>query len=262
MATILVIDDERMLCDLLQEVLRRQGHEVFTAYSGREGVAAYRRHRPRFTLLDLHLPDMNGIEVLRQIRERDPKGAVIVLTGAASDHLEREARELGITDFLIKGLALDVLIGAVQRAMNEPLSPAGARSVLQGGRSILVVDDEPQIRDLLTKYLTPKHYRVHAAQDGPAALALVDLERPDLVVLDMYMPGMNGVAVFRRLRAKHYTGGIMMLTSSQDENLLKEALDLGALDIVGKPADLERIELAIQVSLTLSVDKREGCGVT
>ncbi len=252
MATILVIDDERLLCDLLQEMLRRHGHEVFTAYSGREGIEAHRQRRPHFTLLDLHLPDMSGIEALKQIREIDPNGAVMVLTGAASDHLEREARELGITDFLIKGLALDIIVGAVQRATNEPLSPTGARSVLQGGRSILVVDDEPQIRDLLTKYLTQKHYRVLAAQDGPAALALVDLEQPDLVVLDMYMPGMTGVEVFRKLRDKHYTGGVMMLTSSQDESLLKEALDLGSLDIVGKPADLERIELAIQVSLILS----------
>ena len=252
MATILVIDDERMLCDLFQEVLRRQGHEVFTAYSGREGVTAYRQQRPRFTLLDLHLPDMSGIEVLRQIREIDPKGAVMILTGAASDCLEAEARGWGVTDFLIKGLSLDVIVGAVQRATNIPLSPTGASSGSREERSILVVDDEPQIRDLLTKYLTQKHYRVHAAQDGPAALALVDLERPDLVVLDMNMPGMNGVAVLRKLRDKNFAGGVMMLTSSQDENLLKEALDLGALDIVGKPADLERIELAIQVSLILT----------
>lgn len=252
MATILVIDDERLLCDLLRELLRRQGHEVYTAFSGREGVEAYRRQRPSFTLLDLHLPDMNGIEVLRQIRESDPKGAVMILTGAASDQREREARELGVTDFLIKGLALDVIVGAVQRATNEPLSPTGARAGMREGPSILVVDDEPQIRDLLTKYLTQRNYRVRAAQDGPAALALADLERPDLVVLDMHMPGMNGIEVFRKLRSKNYQGGIMMLTSSQDENLLKEALDLGSLDIVGKPADLERIELAIQVSLILA----------
>ena len=120
MATILVIDDERLLCDLLQEMLRRHGHEVFTAYSGQDGIQAFQRHRPQFTLLDLHLPDMNGIDVLRQ------------------------------------------------------------------------------------------------------------------------------------LRAKNYQGGVMMLTGSQDENLLKEALGLGALDIVGKPADLERIGLAIEVSLILA----------
>ena len=92
MATIPVIDDERMLCDLLRELLRRQGHEVYTAFSGREGIETFRQQRPRFTLLDLHLPDMNGIEVLREIREIDQKGSVMILTGAASDKLERQAR--------------------------------------------------------------------------------------------------------------------------------------------------------------------------
>src|SRR5712692_7445891 len=117
MATILVIDDERMLCDLLQEMLRRHGHEVFTAYSGRGGVALHKERRPHFTLLDLHLPDMNGIEVLTRIREDDPKAAVMILTGAASDKLERQAQELGVTDFLIKGLSPDVLMSAVTRAL-------------------------------------------------------------------------------------------------------------------------------------------------
>ena len=73
MATILVVDDERLLCDLLQEMLRRHGHEVVTAYSGREGIALHKEQRPHFTLLDLHLPDMTGIEVLARIRENDPQ---------------------------------------------------------------------------------------------------------------------------------------------------------------------------------------------
>ena len=254
MATILVVDDERLLCDLLQETLRRQGHEVFTAYSGREALELHRRWRPHFTLLDLHLPDMNGIEVLRRIRESDPEAAVMILTGSASDKLERQAQELGVTDFLIKGLSLEVLAGAVALAL-RPLSDedsAGLPAGMRNGDSILIVDDEPQICDMLAKFLTLRGFRVQTAQDGPAAIALADLERPDLIVLDMHMPGMNGVAVLRRLRAKKYEGGVMMLTASKDEALLKEALDLGSIDIVGKPADLERIGLAIEVSLILT----------
>jgi DNA-binding response OmpR family regulator len=254
MATILVIDDERMLCDLLQEMLRRHGHEVFTAYSGREGIDSYWQRRPHFTLLDLHLPDISGIEVLRQIRENDPKAAVMILTGAASDKLERQAQELGVTDFLIKGLSPEVLMSAVTRAVQSQapsevgsLPPATLNSV-----SILVVDDEPPIRDLLTKFLSSRGFHVHAAQDGPTALALAERERPKLIVLDIDMPGMTGIEVLRKLRAKNYTGGVMMLTGSQDTSLLKEALALGSLDIIGKPFDLERVALAIQVSLILT----------
>ena len=258
MATILVIDDERLLCDLLQEMLRRHGHEVFTAYSGREGIALHKERRPHFTLLDLHLPDMTGIEVLTRIRESDPKAAVMILTGAASDKLERQAQELGVADFLIKGLSPEVLIKAVERGVQSQFpektrpSPHGT----QNGRTILVADDERQICEMLAKFLTSRGFRVHTAQDGPSALALAELERPQLIVLDIHMPGMSGVEVLRRLRAKHYAGGVMMLTGSEDNALLKEALDLGSIDIIGKPADLERIGLAIEVSLILSQPKR------
>src|SRR5438876_3178156 len=262
MATILVIDDERLLCDLLQSSLREHGHEVFAAYTGNEGLASFRRHRPRFTLLDLNLPDLNGIEVLKGIRQIDPESAVIILTGCAADQLERQARALGITDFLIKDLSFEVLIGAVQRAMQvpgksagsptTPAGTAGAPATLQEQHSILIVDDEMQVLDLLTQYLSRHGYYVLSAQDGPAAVSLAERERPHLIVLDLNMPGMNGVEVLRTLRAKRYAGGVMILTGVQDEKLLKEALDLGSIDIVGKPADLERIQLAIEVSLILS----------
>jgi DNA-binding response OmpR family regulator len=254
MATILVIDDERLLCDLLQDMLRRHGHEVFTAYSGSAGIALHKERRPHFTLLDLHLPDMNGIEVLTRIREGDPHAAVMILTGAASDKLERQAQELGVTDFLIKGLPPEVLLSAVTRAVqSQTPSGVGPRpAATQNGDAILVVDDERPICEMLTKFRSSRGIQVHTAQDGPTAVAVAERERPQLIVLDIQMPGMNGVEVLRKLRAKKFAGGVMMLTGSQDAALLKEALDLGSIDIVGKPPDLERIGLAVEVSLILA----------
>jgi DNA-binding response OmpR family regulator len=261
MATILVIDDERLLCDLLQEMLQRHGHEVFTAYSGGEGVARHKERRPHFTILDLHLPDMNGIEVLKRIRENDPTATVLILTGAASDKLEREAQELGVTEFLIKGLSPEVLMGAVTRTV-QAQSPSETGPPTQDNRkgaSILVVDDEQEVCELLTEFLTSRGFRVQSALDGPTALALalVESEPPHLIVLDIMMPGMNGIEVLRRLRAKKYAGGVMMLTASTDSALLKKSLDLEAVDILGKPIDLERLALAIQVGLILNRRSRE-----
>jgi DNA-binding response OmpR family regulator len=264
MAIVLVVDDERLICDLLRAVLSRHGHEVLTATSGREGLELFRQRRPRFTLVDLHMPEMDGIEVLKQIRAMDPQASVIVLTGGGADILEKEnqARELGVTDFLKKGLSLDVLVKAMERAMQLPAKAAEppppseeitrTPSVAQAAESIMIVDDEPLVRDLLTQFLTMRGYRVRAAQDGPAALGLVEQERPKLIVLDMYMPGMNGLEVLRALRAKKYAGGVIALTGSQDEKLLQEVLDLGAVDVMGKPVDLERLALAVQVGCILT----------
>ncbi len=250
MATILVIDDERLLCDLLKEVLSRQGHEVWTAYSGKEGLAQHASHHPQFTLLDLRLNDMHGIEVLREIRRRDSKAPVIVLTGGCTEQQERDVRELGVTDFLVKGLPPDALMKAVASALQS--HPAAASQDAKKSPTILVADDELSIRNLLNQFLTQRGYRVHLAHDGPTALAMAEREQPNLMVLDIGMPGMNGVEVLRTLRSRSYAGGVMMLTGSQDTTLLKEALNLGSIDIIGKPADLERIGLAIDVSLILA----------
>lgn len=262
MATILVIDDERMICDLLRSVFCAHGHEVFTATSGREGLEIFCNRKPRFTLLDLQMPEMNGIEVLQQIRAIDPHAGVIMLTGGATDALEALARGLGVTDFLRKGASLEVLVRTMDRVMQRPVKVTEAppmvmalnkmSAVAPGAPSILVVDDEPQIRRMISQFLTPRGYRVRVAQDGVTALALVREEMPQFVIADMYMPGMNGLELTRQLRAQQYKGGVLALTGSRDEELLQGMLDLGAVDVMAKPVDLERLELVVQVGCILT----------
>ncbi len=258
MATILVVDDERMICDLLRAVLSRHGHEVVTATGGQEALDAFRQCHPRVTLLDLRMPDMDGITLLKRIRAVDPLAAVMVLTAWGTDDLENQARELGVTDFLKKGFSLDVLVSAmdrvVQQAVKAPASstPPSTADTDKPKESILVVDDEPLIRDMLMQFLTLRGYRVRTAQNGQEALELAAEEPPRMVILDMYMPGMSGLEVLRELRARDYKGGVVALTASQDEGMLQQILDLGSVDVMGKPVDLERLSLVLHVGLTLT----------
>ena len=250
MAKILVADDEWLICDLLRRILTPT-HEVITATGGAEAVALFKQHRPQITVLDLVMPELDGTQVLQRIREIDPQASVIILTGKASDALEDEVRALGATDFLRKG-GLSVqdlrgIVGRVQQQLERAPSAEG-----QAARSILVVDDEPAIRAMLSKFLTEQGYRVRTAQEGPAALALVKQDPPHLVILDIYMPGMNGVEVFRQLRAQGYRGGVITLTASQDQRLLQQMLELGSADVVGKPVDLDRLALVVQVAFVIS----------
>ncbi len=249
MTTILVIDDERLLCNLLQEVLSARDYKVYTAHNGRDGIEAFRQRQPQITLLDLHLPDIEGIEVLKKIRKISQNAGVAILSGSTSDKQEWEARKLGVTDFLTKGLSTGDLIHAVESALTRR---AGRPSPSHNGNSILIVDDEIQICELLAEYLSQRGHHVHSAHDGATALAFVDKEHPQLIILDLDMPGMHGVDVFRKLREKNYRGGIMMMTGSRDEQLLNTAMSLGPIDLVGKPFDLERIGLSVDVSLILT----------
>src|SRR2546427_13160625 len=99
MVKILVADDEWLICDLLRRILSPV-YEVVTATNGREALALFEQHRPQITLLDLVMPEMDGIQVLRRIREIDPEASVIILRAKATDALQQEVRVRGATAFL------------------------------------------------------------------------------------------------------------------------------------------------------------------
>lgn len=255
--TVLVIDDEQIICDLLRTMLSAAGYQVITASGGRQGLALFCQQRPRFTLLDLRMPDMQGIDVLREIRKVDQYASVIILTAWGTDELESQARKLGVTDFLSKSMTFDAIMASTERVLQREApatrAASGSGTAVPAATAeegaILVVDDEPQIRDVLAQALTRLGYRVRAASNGPEALASVEQEKPALVILDMYMPGMNGNEVLKRLRKMMYKNAVILLTSSQDQQLLKEAWELGVLDVMGKPLDLERLALIVRLGL-------------
>lgn len=260
MATILVVDDERLICDLLQVVLRRHGHEVLIASSDREALALFTMRRPRLVIVDICMPGSSGIELLTQIHWKDPSAAVMILTRTMTENLTSQARKWGVTEILSKGIPLDDLMEAVDRAITQSektappslVSGEGTQVGTEATASILVVDDDPVIRNLLTDFLTKRGYRVQTAQDGQTALALAAQGAPHLIVLDIHLPDMNGVAVLQQLRARRYDGSVIVLSGSQDEKLLDAMLKLGVVELTPKPFDLERLALAIKVGLILS----------
>ena len=100
---ILVVDDEASIRELLSRQLMRQGRKVLVANDGRTAIQMFRRERPDITILDLNMPDLDGIAVLKAIRAIDPKATVMIFTGSGTEATEAQARELGVKEFLHKG---------------------------------------------------------------------------------------------------------------------------------------------------------------
>lgn len=123
MARILVIDDEAGIRNFLDTALRRMGHEVLLAERGGTGVNLFKHTHPQVTIVDLKLPDVGGLAVIQEIRTLDPTAPVIILTGFGTEEGEQQARELGVTEFLRKGVAeglsLEVLNAAVTRVLTQ-----------------------------------------------------------------------------------------------------------------------------------------------
>ena len=254
MSTLLVIDDDRLHCDLLEVALARQGYQVSTATSGRAGVALFRQLRPLVTLIDLRMPEMDGLAVLKEIRTHDPCAGVIILGGGVTEEQENQARELRVTDFLRKGLSLDVLIGAVhrvaQQARRQGLSvqtQSADEADQVSKEQILVVDDDVMARDLLVRFLSLRGYHVRSANDGREALRMISESTPDLLILDLVMPEMNGVEVLQTLKERDYAGRRIILSGHHNDTLLAEAWALGPQEVLDKPIDLERALMAIQL---------------
>jgi CheY-like chemotaxis protein len=120
MAKILIIDDEAGIRNLLDTLLRRKGYDIVLAESGRKGLELFRREHPDVIVLDLKMPEMDGLTVLQQLRSLNPKQPVIILTGAGTPEAERQVRALGVTEFVEKEFSLHLLGDSLKRLLNHP----------------------------------------------------------------------------------------------------------------------------------------------
>ncbi len=117
---------------------------------------------------------------------------------------------------------------------------------------ILVVDDEAPVREVLSEYFTTQGYAVDTAASGNEALAAIRRARPDLVLLDIRMPGIDGVEVLRRIREADDGVAVIMVTANEDVVLARETLKLGAFDYVAKPFDFSYLDRAVAAGLVRS----------
>ena len=114
---------------------------------------------------------------------------------------------------------------------------------------VLVVDDEPGVRQLLQDFLVGRGYEVLLAADGSEALATVDLEKPQLVLLDIAMPGMDGVETLSRIAMVDPSLPVIIVTANSDIGLTSRLLAMGAVDYIPKPFDLDYLDQAVSIQL-------------
>ena len=109
-------------------------------------------------------------------------------------------------------------------------------------RKILVIDDEPEVCELLADFLRMQGYQAMYASRSVEGLALAEKEKPDLVLLDIMMPEMDGLECLQRIRKSSPESIVIMVSGLKDEKVAKEAIRLGAYDYIGKPFDLSYLK--------------------
>jgi len=246
MKKILVIDDEQESCKLLSDYLKRHRFEVEIAFDGQEGLEKVKLNPPDLVLCDISMPGLNGVEVLKKIKECNPGIIAIMLTGYGTMDSAIECLKLGAYDHIGKPVELEKLLALIKEALEKERNPMNSKNVKN---KILIIDDEPQLVESLAVRLKASGYAVSTAPDGVSGINKFKEEPPDLVILDIMMPGLSGLDTLRELKQLKFGVPVIMLTAYGTPESAIEALHLGAYDHLSKPFNtatlLEMIKKAI-----------------
>jgi DNA-binding response OmpR family regulator len=117
---VLVIEDQEDLAALYESALSKEGFDVSKAYTGEEGVALFEDNGADAVMLDMTLPEMHGVQTLRQIRALNAKVPVVVVTGETSDETRQQCERLGVQEYLAKPADHDHILSALRRALSDP----------------------------------------------------------------------------------------------------------------------------------------------
>ena len=258
----LVVDDDFNTCDSVAKLLTRVGMRAEWTLSGREAVLRARQSIElgdpcRAYIIDWRLPDMNGIEVTRQIRSLNDDTPIIILTAYDWSDIEGEAKAAGVTAFCSKPMFLsdlrDTLLTAIGHTQTEAQDILPGKNADFRGRHILLVEDNELNREIAVAILHEYGFLVDTAENGAVAVEKIrtsDPGRYDLVLMDVQMPVMDGCTATQRIRAlkdpARAAVPIVAMTANVFEEERKRAFDCGMNGFLSKPIVIEELVDALK----------------
>jgi DNA-binding response OmpR family regulator len=238
---VLVVEDDRHIAELICHHLVEGGYRVSTVARAEDALQLARREAPDLITLDIYLPGTDGFELLQQLKSDDVTADIpVVIVSVLSD--KNQGLRLGAVDYMTKPLDEQLLLSTIRR-------------VLAGAGHVLVVDDDHDTQVLLRQALSSVGLDVRTASSGRRALQLAAEEQPDLILLDLKLPGgMDGYQVLTQLKQSGVTAGIpvIVLTGSLTDEELKrqKVLALGADRFLTKPFEINDLVGEIRRFLT------------
>jgi len=239
--TVLTIDDDPNLQDMMGKFLAQAGFNQIVAASGEEGLRLARASKPDIILLDVKMPEMDGWMVLSTLKS-DPELAhipTIILTFVEDKSL---GYALGATDYLLKPIERERLVPLLQKYRHGNSAP-----------TVMVVEDDPNTREMLCRQLEKERWQVIKAENGKNALEVMKVNSPQLILLDLMMPEMDGFELVAALRAHPQWQSVPAIAITAKELSQEDRARLnGSIDRIFQKGSYDRQVLLNEVRYLLS----------
>lgn len=242
-ASILVVDDDILNLKVVMKRLEREGYTVAVEGSAEEALGRLQLESFDLVLLDINMPGMDGFQLLKKIKadNRFASTRVIMVTGTDDKDMMLKCIKAGASDYLQKPFNMGLANRRIAAVLQDKSSYSADQTSLVGEDSlsgcVLVVDDDPDNREILKKRMMKMGLTVETAENGAEALAAMNPDRFDLILLDIDMPTMGGEEVIRNIKShpKLKETPVIMISASDDIDNVLHFVDLGAVDFISKP---------------------------
>lgn len=218
---VLVIDDEEGMRVTLAANLELEGYEVVEAADGQRALEIVAEQPFSLVITDIRMPGMSGVEVLRRLRRLRPGIVVIMMTGFALEDLVEEGILEGAYAVLKKPFSMDLAAEVVARAAEA--------------RSVLVVDDAQELADSIAAALRDAGLRAEASRSGRDAIEAVRARRVDVCVLDLIIPGQDGLVTCQEILALDPTVAVIVMTGYPVAEMITRIAERGGYACLRKP---------------------------
>jgi DNA-binding response OmpR family regulator len=254
--TILIVEDDARVAKAMGIRLQAAGYAIQTASDGGTAMRLAENDPPDLIIADIFMPMGAGFALAYRLRQSGFKVPIIFVTGSRDPKVRKAAEEFGAVAFIEKPYEPEALLAAVARGVDATAvaarmtEPPPASPPLSTKKTILIVEDDEKIALSLSVRLKAANYEVEVAADAATALAAGSRHRPDLIILDITMPGDSGFVVAEQVR-QHAASPppILFLTASKMPGFRERAKELGAAGYVEKPFDGQTLLAAIRQAL-------------
>ena len=263
---ILVIEDNDLNLKLINSLLKIGRYQSMEATDAESGIQLARESRPDLILMDIQLPGMDGLSATK-ILKADPELKnipIVALTAHAMVGDEERARKAGCDGYLAKPIDTRKFLETIAHYLNGSNGEGQKAKIkkenpLSNKHKVLIVDDEPLNVKLLSTAFCPERYQTFTAHGGEEALEKVAKDSPDLILLDIMMPDLDGIEVTRRLKGNPDTEHIpiILVTGLDERDCKSQGLEAGADEFLRKPVSRVEIQTRARSLLDLKTYREQ-----